>query len=137
MKDKITKKISDIEDSVRLVKDNLPENFDEFLDMDKLERDGIYKNIEFSIQNILDICAILLKEKNLKVPASDEDMLNELKKAKILSPGILNIIHQMRGFRNYLVHRYGDLDDETAFDDIKKGINDFSKVLNAARKALK
>src|SRR3989338_2004684 len=137
MKDKITKKISDIEDSVRLVKDNLPENFDEFLDMDKLERDGIYKNIEFSIQNILDICAILLKEKNLKVPASDEDMLNELKKAKILSPGILNIIHQMRGFRNYLVHRYGDLDDETAFDDIQKGINDFSKVLNAARKALK
>lgn len=31
----------------------------------------------------------------------------------------------MRGFRNFLVHRYGAIDDRIAFKDIKKGLKDF------------
>ena len=57
MNERILNKLSEAEDSVALVKENLPESYENFLSMSRLERDGIYKNIEFAIQNILDICA--------------------------------------------------------------------------------
>ena len=35
----------------------------------------------------------------------------------------------MKGFRNYLVHRYGSLEDDVAYADIKNGLKDFDKIL--------
>ena len=37
----------------------------------RLERDGIYKKIGFAIQDVLDICAIIMNEEDLKVLGSD------------------------------------------------------------------
>ena len=31
----------------------------------------------------------------------------------------------LKGFRNFLVHRYGLINDEVAFKDIKQGLSDF------------
>lgn len=128
MNEKILNKLSEAKDSVKVVDENLPSTYEGFLEMSKLERDGVYKNIEFAIQNILDICAIILKEEDLKVPGSDEVMLDELKRADVMNGDIIETIKRMKGFRNQLVHRYGPLDDEIAFDDIKDGLEDFSKI---------
>lgn len=136
MKEKILSKLGEAKDSVELVGDNLPENFDGFESLPKLERDGIYKNIEFAIQNLLDICAIILKEEDMKVPASDKDMLQELKDGGVLDGDVVETIQEMRGFRNYLVHRYGKLEDRTAYRDIKSGLRDFEKIFMGFRNYL-
>ena len=34
-------------------------------------------------------------------------------------------IKELKGFRNFLVHRYGTIDDEVAFKDIRNGLPDF------------
>ncbi|MFP4001180.1 MAG: type VII toxin-antitoxin system HepT family RNase toxin [Candidatus Natronoplasma sp.] len=136
MNDKILNKLSEAKDSVKLVEKNFPETYEEFTDMSRLERDGIYKNIEFSIQNILDICAIIMKEEDLKVPESDEAMLNELGKAGVMDEDIIDKIQEMKGFRNLLVHRYGPLDDEIAYTDIKEGLDDFRDVFEEIRELL-
>lgn len=96
--------------------------------MNKLERDGIYKNIEFAIQNILDICALMAKDEDLGVPGSDDDILAELQNAAMISEDTIEVIRKMKGFRNILVHRYGALDDEIAYDDIRTGLKDFSLI---------
>ncbi|MFW6048457.1 MAG: type VII toxin-antitoxin system HepT family RNase toxin, partial [Candidatus Natronoplasma sp.] len=106
---------SEGKNSVKLVEENLLENYEKFIEMRRFERAGIYKNIEFSIQNILDICAIILKKVTLTVPGSDEVMLNQLGKAGVMDEDIINKIQEMKGFRNLLVHRYGPLDDEIAY----------------------
>lgn len=64
MKEKMVHTLSNGQDSVELVAHHLPDSYEAFMDMDmdKLERDGIYKNIEYAIQNILDSCALLVKE---------------------------------------------------------------------------
>jgi uncharacterized protein YutE (UPF0331/DUF86 family) len=37
-------------------------------------------------------------------------------------------MREMKGFRNFLVHRYGILDDEIAYNDIKTGLKDFTTI---------
>jgi uncharacterized protein YutE (UPF0331/DUF86 family) len=55
MNNRILNKLVEAKESITLVRENLPHTYEGFLAMKKLERDGIYKNIEFAIQNILDI----------------------------------------------------------------------------------
>lgn len=136
MKERIIKKLTDSEDSINLVKENIPKNYKKFMEMEKLERDGIYKNIEFSIQNILDICAMIAKDKKLDIPENDSDLLEELKKAKLLEKSTVDRIKELKGFRNYLVHRYGDLDDEVAYDDIIDGLKDFKAIFSEIKKII-
>ncbi|MFO7991096.1 MAG: DUF86 domain-containing protein [Thermoplasmata archaeon] len=136
MNERVLTKLSEAKDSVKVVKDNLPDTYERFLDMSRLERDGTYKNIEFAIQNILDICAIILKEEDLKIPGSDEVMLDELKKAGVMSEETIEKIKHMKGFRNQLVHRYGFLEDEIAYEDIKNGLQDFSEVFEEINKVV-
>ncbi len=136
MNEKILSKLSEAKESVKVVEENFPETYEQFTEMSRLERDGIYKNIEFLIQNILDICAIIMKEEDLKVPESDEDMLNELGEAGVIDEDIIKKIKEMKGFRNILVHRYGPLDDEIAYADIKEGLEDFQDVFEEIKKKI-
>ena len=134
MNERILEKLAEAQDSVQLVRDNLPGSYEEFLSMKRLEKDGIYKNIEFAIQNILDICAMIVKNKGLQVPNSDDDVLTELEDAHIMKKDVVETIRQMKGFRNFLVHRYGVLNDRIAYNDIKTGLKDFTKVFKEIRK---
>lgn len=136
MIEKIIEKMDHAIDSVKLVEENLPQSYKGFISMKKLERDGIYKNVEFAIQNILDICAMILKEKDLKVPASDKDMLEELSSSGIMSKRVIEKIKEMKGFRNYLVHRYGYINDRTAFNNIRPGLKDFHKIFDEIKKII-
>ena len=129
MNNRILNKLAEAKESVTLVRENLPHTYEGFYAMKKLERDGIYKNIEFAIQNILDVCAILVKDEGLQIPGSDDDILTELLNARIMKDTVVDIIREMKGFRNFLVHRYGVLDDEI-YNDIKTGLRDFTTIFN-------
>ena len=65
----------------------LPENADEFYRLG-LVKDGIYKRIEFAIENVFDICAILNADLALGVPGEDEDILLHLVDKGIITPSM-------------------------------------------------
>jgi uncharacterized protein YutE (UPF0331/DUF86 family) len=117
-------KLQEIVEGVSLVQDALPENAEEFHNMG-LIKDGIYKRIEFAIENVFDICAILNADLVLGIPSEDEDILLHLIDKGIITPTMLDKIHGMRGFRNIVVHRYGNIDDALAFHLLKENIGDF------------
>ena len=50
----IRTKIKEIEESLRLVEENLPDTFEEFSRLG-LVKDGIYKRVEFCIENVFEI----------------------------------------------------------------------------------
>ena len=135
-KERIMQKITESKERLELIRTHLPEDIEHFLFMSSLERDGIYKNVEFIIQNIIDICAILVKELSLGVPKDDSDILKKLKENKVLKKEIIDKIIEMKGFRNYLVHRYGELNEEIAFNDIKEGMDDFDQIFEAVESFL-
>ena len=120
----IRTKIKEIEESLRLVEENLPDTFVEFSRLG-LVKDGIYKRVEFCIENVFDICAIINTDLELGVPRDDEDILDNLVKNKILSEEMKEKLKSMRGFRNIVVHRYGAVDDKIAFEIMLENLPDF------------
>jgi len=131
--DAILTKLKIIEENIDLVKANLPEKLSEFKKLG-LVKDGIYKRTEASIQEVISICSIINADLKLGIPSNREEIINALSNNNVLSKEITQKINEMKGFRNFLVHRYGTIDDDIAFKDIKKGLSDFElfkyEVLN-------
>ena len=134
-KEIIRTKIKEIEESLDLVKEHLPTDFEEFLNLG-LVKDGIYKKIEFSIENVFDICAIINTDLKLGIPSSDEDIVDNLVKNGILKKEMGKKLRLMKGFRNILVHRYGKIDDKLAFEVLKENIGDFYDFIKGIGKFL-
>jgi uncharacterized protein YutE (UPF0331/DUF86 family) len=124
-RDVIRTKIKEIEESIQLVKDNLPDNFPDFSGLG-LIKDGIYKRLEFAIESVFDICEIINSDLNLGIPTDDESILDNLFEAGVLKEEIREKLKSMKAFRNILVHQYGKVDDALAFQILNEHIDDFS-----------
>src|SRR5690606_13796077 len=92
-------KLKEIAEGVSAVQQHLPSTGEEFRNLGLL-KDGIYKRIEFSIENVFDICAIINTDLALGVPGDDEDILVHLVDHGLISRSMRDKIHGMRGFRN-------------------------------------
>ncbi len=134
-KDIINHKLKEIIESVELVHENLPENFEEFKRLGII-KDGIYKRIENAIESVINICSIINSDLGLGIPSSEEDIIKNLENKKIISKKLAERIREMKGFRNLLVHRYGKINDELAFENVKEGIKDFSFFSEEIKKFL-
>ena len=80
-KEIILSKISKIEESIPLIEENIPEDFEEFENLGLL-KDGIYKRIQYMIENILDICAIINSDLQFIPPGEEDDIINNLVKKR-------------------------------------------------------
>jgi uncharacterized protein YutE (UPF0331/DUF86 family) len=134
----IRSKLADIEESVDLVAENLPQSFEEFSQLG-LVKDGIYKRMEFAIENIIDITSIINSDLRLSVPESEESFVENLVKKGILTQKLADKTRRMKGFRNIIVHRYGRIDDLLAhkiltehMDDIYEFIESIERFLDKA-----
>lgn len=134
-KEIILSKINEIEESIPLIADNMPEEFEEFENLGLL-KDGIYKRIQYIIENILDICAIINSDMKFSPPGEEDDIINNLVKNKILPHSIGNKIKELKGFRNIIVHRYGKIDDRLSFELINENLGDFDKIIGSIKKII-
>jgi uncharacterized protein YutE (UPF0331/DUF86 family) len=127
-KDRIKNKIRNIIDSVNFVGENLPEKLEDFIGS-RLIRDALYKNMEFAVESIIDICNIINSDLSLGAPENEDTILEHLKNNKIFEENTLDLISEMKKFRNILIHKYGEVDDKVAYENIKEGLNDFEKII--------
>jgi uncharacterized protein YutE (UPF0331/DUF86 family) len=126
----IRSKLSDIEESVSLVEENLPESFEEFSQLG-LVKDGIYKRMEFAIENILDILSIINSDLRLSLPESEDFFIEILCHKGILTQSMVDKIRRMKGFRNIIVHRYGRIDDLLAYRILTENMDDFGEFVES------
>jgi uncharacterized protein YutE (UPF0331/DUF86 family) len=127
-KDIIKNKIKEILESLELISDNLPASFDEFQNLG-IVKDGIYKRIEYAIENLIDIFYIINADLELGIPEDDSSMIDNLEHKNIISISVRNLMKNMKGFRNVVVHRYGKIDDKLAYTFIKENMGDFEIVI--------
>jgi len=83
--------------------------------------------LQISVENVLDICNILVSELRLGLPSDEGDIFQKLYKKKIISRDMKNILINMKGLRNILVHRYGEIDDEKVHEVLTDNLEDFDK----------
>ncbi len=122
--DIIKNKLKQISENLKTIKENLPDTLEKFRGLGLL-KDGIYKKIETSIQEVISICSIINSDLNLGIPSNRDDIIDALVKNNIIPEDIGKKVKSMKGFRNFLVHRYGDIQDDIAFKDINNGFSDF------------
>ena len=89
----------------------------------------MYKRIEFCIQNVFDICAILDTDLRLGIPHSDDDILEIMVKNGIINKDMKAKLKLMKGFRNILVHRYSGIDDALSYEFLNINITDFDEFI--------
>lgn len=84
------------------------------------------KTIELAIESVIDVMAMLVSHLKLGVPKDEDDIIAILEKKKVLSSKLSAKIRGMKGFRNILVHRYGEIDDGKAYFSLQEELGDFS-----------
>ena len=121
----IRTKLRQMDESVKIIQDNLPSNLEEFQSLG-LIKDGLYKRVEYALENMFDICTIINTDLDLGIPTDDSGILENIEKANIFTPKLLNKLKSMKGFRNILVHRYSSVNDQMAFGNLQTHLKDFA-----------
>ncbi|MCZ7382287.1 MAG: DUF86 domain-containing protein [Candidatus Methanoperedens sp.] len=124
----IRTKIAEIKESRELIRENLPDSFEEFASLGLL-KDGMYKRIEFCIENVFDICAIINTDLRLGIPRSDDDILEILVRKGIFDDEMRAKLKGMKGFRNIIVHRYAGIDDRLSYEFFSEKLVDFEEFV--------
>ncbi len=80
--------------------------------------------LQISIETIIDTCNILSANLKLGIPEDEDALFEKLKQGKIISEDIRTLLREMKGFRNILVQKYGEVNDELVFENLSK-LSDF------------
>jgi len=140
MSDKIRKeivlsKLRMLKDSLYYLKEFLPSEF-KFLENRK-DKNALYKETEFAIQLVIDVCAVINSDISKETPSDEDSIIDSLEKNRVLSKRMIDVLHEMKGFRNILVHKYGDIDDKIAYENVRTGLKNFNEFIDEIEKFLK
>ena len=72
----------------------------------------------------------------LGIPLEENDIFEKLQNKGIITPEIVEMLKEMRGFRNILVHEYAIVDDELIYRMVKERLSDFKKIKKAILKGI-
>ena len=103
-------------------------------DIDRQE--SILFNIQTAVQNCIDIAAHIISEESFGVPGSTTEMLYILEKNGYLDNDLTQKMVKAVGFRNLIVHEYGKIELEQAYEIAQNDINDLNEYLKAIFKKL-
>lgn len=93
--------------------------------------------LQLALETVIDICNILVSELKLGLPTEEGETIEKLKQKKAITSKMAKTLQAMKGMRNILVHRYGEIEDKKIFDNITKRIDDFEKFKQEILKFLK
>ena len=85
----------------------------------ELEKRGIFYSLQTSIEAMVDLIAMLVKDLGIQVK-DDNDNINEIIKIKKLNPELGKKLSQANGLRNIIVHRYNAVDDQIILDSVQE-----------------
>jgi uncharacterized protein YutE (UPF0331/DUF86 family) len=134
-KDLILAKAGSVKSHLNRVIEKRNVDLDSFIkDIDRQE--SILFNIQTAVQNCIDIAAHIISEESFGVPGSTTEMLYILGKNGYLDNDLTQKMVKAVGFRNLIVHEYGKIELEQAYEIAQNDINDLNEYLKAIFKKL-
>src|SRR3989338_8732675 len=86
--------------------------------------------LQMLIETIIDMSYILHRMKKLGTHKYDDSIIHELAGRGILDDKTAGLILDLKGFRNILVHKYGEVDDELVYENLTEHLDDFEALKN-------
>ncbi|MCK5698671.1 MAG: DUF86 domain-containing protein [Candidatus Aenigmarchaeota archaeon] len=135
-KKRILSKIDELDSYLDELIEIVPDTFEEYeLSIEK--KRSCERLLHISIESVIDICMLLVKDLKLGLPVEEEDVFDKLEKKKIFPKKLIKKLREMKGLRNILVHRYGSVDDELVYDSLSAELNDFHEFIDDVLKFTK
>ena len=134
-KERILIKIDELHGYLKEIKQIMPDNFDDYLRIEK--KRSCERLLQLSVECLIDICKIIVAGLRLGLPSEENDLFNKLFKNGIIDKKKYDMLIEMRGFRNVLVHEYASVDNELVFKILQTRINDFEELIKAILKFIK
>lgn len=135
-KDRILIKLDEMNKYLDELDKILPDNYADYQASLTITR-ACEKTIELAIETIIDIISIIVAGKKLGVPSDEDNLIKIVEKNKIISNLLAKRLSEMKGFRNILVHKYGDIDNQKTYEYMTEEINDFDEFKKQIKKFLK
>ena len=135
-KDKILEKLREMDTYLNELEKILPSEKKEYL-QNLTKRRACEKTIELAIENVIDVISLIVSFNKLGPPQSEDSLIDLISKNNLLSSTLILKVKKMKGFRNILVHRYGDVDDKRVFKYLTEELDDFILFEEEVKKLIK
>lgn len=124
-KKKVYRKLEEMKIYLNDLDNLLPDSFKEYVSETKTIR-ACEKTIELAIEAVISIISMIVSQEKLGIPDSEDDLIDFVSKKNIISKDVAREIKAMKGFRNILVHKYGEVDDARVYSYLSEERGDFS-----------
>lgn len=131
---RVLEKIDKLEGYLDEIEGAMPLTFEEY--RKGYRKRALERLLQVSIETIIDVCNLILKEEKFGVPSDEEDVFSKLSQEEVLNESLADALRKMRGFRNILVHRYGEVDDRKVFEFLENELDDFSLFISKIKSYL-
>jgi uncharacterized protein YutE (UPF0331/DUF86 family) len=129
----IVAKASKVQSHLGRVRDKRSVSLDEFLtDLDRQE--SILFNLQMAVQNCIDMAGHIISDQDLGVAGSTNEMFYMLQEGGYLTPKLTEKMVAAVGFRNLIVHEYGNIDLRKVYQIAHHDIEDLEHYLKAILK---
>jgi uncharacterized protein YutE (UPF0331/DUF86 family) len=123
-KELLSRKLSRLQHYVDVLKTAEDINWQKYRD-DLRTKAFVERYLHLAIEEMLDIANHFVSFHQWREPAGYRDLLLILTEQEILPREHLTVFQNIASFRNLLVHRYENIDDELVFGIFKKRLEDF------------
>jgi uncharacterized protein YutE (UPF0331/DUF86 family) len=104
---------------------------------DLVKRRACEKTIESAIESMIDAAAIIVSSERLGLPTDEESIFDLLIEHNVIPETVAQKAKELKGFRNILIHRYADVDDELVYQHLRYRLSDFEAFREAVESFLK
>ena len=123
-RDRILIKIDQLEGYLGELRGILPEELAVYQKVES--RRACERLLQVSIEAVIDVCHLLVAGLRLGIAAEEDDLFEKLKGASIITAEMTEVLKEMKGLRNILVHEYTRIDDKIVYEIVKTRLADFA-----------
>jgi len=133
-KERIYIKIDELDQYLQEIDEIMPSSSMEYA-QSLVKRRALERLLQITIDAVMDISAIMVKEMKLGLPYQEEDFLDKMS-GTVLNPDLVMKLRKMKGFRNVLVHGYSQIDNQRVYEIFTRDLGDISEFKQAIIKFL-
>ncbi len=134
-RERILAKLDDLDGYLEELRQVVPETYARYTESVEKRR-ACERLLQMSIEYVIDVCALFVSGLRLGLPAEEDDLIEKLEQAGLISSGMAKMLKTMKGFRNILVHEYGRIDNAIVFTMANRRLQDFGSFRIEIQQAL-
>jgi len=133
MEKRIKDKISEIKSYLEELQEIVPDTL-KIYDEDFKSKAACERYFEKIVESAIDLAILVIKRDGLNMPKDDESAFRTLFEGGIITEELCKKLIDAKGMRNFIAHRYGEVDDSLVFislkEELEKDIQTFLEGIN-------